>query len=98
MDVSIALVIFLVFFTVSSFKDFFTSNCNNLALNNKRNQTTQSNLMVSYCSMESDLRGSHQNVISYSLYGNFSDPQHYLRYAEPIKYILSNISQFYPGN
>ena len=97
MDVLIALVIILVLFTVPAYNDF-KFHCNNHVLNNKRNQTTQLNSMVSYCSMKSDLRDSHQNVISYSLYGNFSDPQHYLRYAEPIKYILSNISQFYPGN
>ena len=53
--------------------------------------------VVSYCSKESDSRGYHQSVISYSLYGNFSDPKHFRRYTGAIKYILSNISQVYPG-
>ena len=51
----------------------------------------------SYCSLEADRSGPHQNVIAYSLYGDFSNPNHYARYAEPIKFILSNISQVYPG-
>lgn len=51
-----------------------------------------------YCSEEADRRGPYQSVIAYSLYGNFSNPDHFKRYAEPIKFILSNISQFFPGN
>ena len=54
--------------------------------------------LISYCSEEADSRGPHQNVISYSLYGNFSDPKHFNRYTGAIKYILSNISQVYPGD
>ena len=53
--------------------------------------------VTSYCSGKADRRGPNQNVISYSLYGNFSDPRHYNRYAGAISYVLSNISQVYPG-
>ena len=53
--------------------------------------------LTSYCSGKADRRGLHQNVISYSLYGNFSDLRHYNRYAGAINYLLSNISQVYPG-
>jgi hypothetical protein len=53
--------------------------------------------VTSYCNGKADRRGLNQNVISYSLYGNFSDPRHYNRYAGAINYILSNISQVYPG-
>lgn len=54
--------------------------------------------VMSYCSRKADRRGPKQNVISYSLYGNFSDPSHYNRYAAPlINYILSNVTQVYPG-
>jgi len=52
---------------------------------------------VSLCSCEADRRGLHQNVIAYSLYGNFSDPRHFSRYVEPIKIVLAKISQSYPG-
>jgi len=31
----------------------------------------------SYCNKQADSRGPHQNVISYSLNGNFSDPKHF---------------------
>ena len=61
------------------------------------NQIDSDGQMVSYCSLEADRRGPNQNVISYSLYGNFSDPKHFERYAEPIKFILPKIKQFYPG-
>jgi len=53
---------------------------------------------VSYCSCEADRRGLNQNVIAYSLYGNFSNPRHFARYADPFKIILANISQYYPGS
>lgn len=52
---------------------------------------------VSLCSCDADKRGFHQNVIAYSLYGNFSNPKHFSRYVDPIKAILSNISESYPG-
>ena len=52
---------------------------------------------VSYCSLEADNRSRQQNVISYSLYGNFSDPKIATRYLDPLKMILKNVSQVYPG-
>ena len=58
---------------------------------------TNDDPVTSYCSRKADGRGLNQNVISYSLYGNFSDPRHHNRYAGPINYILTNISQVYPG-
>ena len=54
---------------------------------------------VSFCSLDADRRGPHQNVIAYSLYGNFSNLKHFARYIDPsMKLILANISQAYPGN
>ena len=55
-------------------------------------------LFLSLCSCESDNRGFNQNVIAFSLYGNFSDPQHYEQYVNPMKSILETINQVYPGN
>jgi hypothetical protein len=52
---------------------------------------------VSFCSLESDFRGLHQNVIAYSLYGDFSDPKIAIRYLDPVKMLLTNVSQAYPG-
>lgn len=43
------------------------------------------------------LRGHHQNVIGYSLYGNWSDPEHYARYIAPMALVIQQTSQFYPG-
>jgi len=57
----------------------------------------QSSKFISMCSCDADRRGRHQNVIAYSLYGNFSNPRHFSRYVDPIKAILSNISESYPG-
>ena len=52
---------------------------------------------VSFCSCKADRRGLNQNVIAYSLYGNFSDPQHFTRYVDPFIILLTNITQAYPG-
>ena len=52
---------------------------------------------MSFCSLESDFRDLHQNIIAYSLYGNFSDPKIAMRYLDPIKMLLVNISRAYPG-
>jgi hypothetical protein len=52
---------------------------------------------VSMCSCKADRRGLHQNVIAFSLYGNFSDANHFTRYVDPIRILLANISQVYPG-
>lgn len=52
---------------------------------------------ISICSCKADNRGLHQNVIAFSLYGNFSNPKHFDRYVDPIKATLNNISQVYPG-
>ena len=52
---------------------------------------------VSFCSCKADRRGLNQNVIAYSLYGNFADERHFTRYVDPFKIILSNITQAYPG-
>jgi hypothetical protein len=60
-------------------------------------ESDYSDPVMSYCSKKADSRGPHQNVIAYSLYGNFSDPKHFVRYTGAIKYILSNISQVYSG-
>ena len=52
---------------------------------------------VSLCSSKADKRGLHQNVIAYSLYGNFSDTKHFNRYFIPIKSNLDYIKKVYPG-
>lgn len=55
------------------------------------------NHFVSMCSSKADRRGLHQNVIAFSLYGNFSNRNHFIRYVDPIKNLIANISQVYPG-
>ena len=65
----------------------------NIYYNNQLLISNYSSNIVSYCSEKADLRGPHQNVIAYSLYGNFSDPKVIERYVEPFKLILSNISR-----
>ena len=67
----------------------------NFQRENKEDEDEQN--FVSYCSYKADRRGLNQNVIAYSLYGNFSNENHFTRYADPLKIILSNISQVYPG-
>ena len=50
------------------------------------------------CSLSADRRGDKQNVISYSIYGNFSQSPVYNRYLEPFKETVVNIPNVYPGN
>ena len=50
----------------------------------------------SYCSLEAD--NPHQNVIAYSLYGDFSDAKILARYVDPfLRNTIANISSAYPG-
>jgi hypothetical protein len=50
------------------------------------------------CSLSADRRGDKQNVISYSIYGNFSQSRVYNRYLKPFKETVVNIPHAYPGN
>ena len=94
----LAIPLIFVFALVSNRKeDNYSSVVLTIRLPRNTDQQREPDSVVSYCSLQADQRGPHQNVISYSLYGNFSDPKHFKRYAEPIKFILANISQFYPG-
>ena len=44
-----------------------------------------------------DKRGFHQKVVSYSLYGNFSDPNKYERYVKPMIDVINQVQASYPG-
>ena len=70
---------------------------NNKSNINNNEKLCQQSKFISMCSCQADRRGFHQKVIAYSLYGNFSNPSHFSRYVDPIKAILSNISESYPG-
>lgn len=52
---------------------------------------------ISTCGCQADERGSNQNVISFSLFGNLSDPSLSVRYVQPLKALTANISRVYPG-
>lgn len=52
---------------------------------------------VSMCSSKSDLRGFHQKVIAYSLYGDFSNQSYFSRYITPMKATMESITKLYPG-
>lgn len=54
-------------------------------------------LAVSTCSCKADRRGLRQNVVAYSLYGNFSDPEIITRYVDPMKNVIDFIQKAYPG-
>ena len=52
----------------------------------------------STCSAAADRRGPHQNVISYSIYGdNFYEPNFYRKYLKPFTETLRTIPIRYPG-
>ncbi len=54
-------------------------------------------LAISTCSCKADRRGLRQNVVAYSLYGNFSDPEIIARYVDPMKNVIDFIRRAYPG-
>jgi hypothetical protein len=63
---------------------------------NRRIETTLS-YSSSTCSLTADLRGAHQKVIGYSLYGDFSNDHVYRKYLKPFTETLRSIPIRYPG-
>jgi hypothetical protein len=45
-----------------------------------------------------DRRGPNQSVVSFSLYGDLTDPAVSDRYIRPLRALTANISRIYPGN
>jgi len=54
-------------------------------------------LLVSVCSKQADKRGPFQKVFSYSIYGNFSNPDLVNRYVKPLSKTVNQMSAIYPG-
>jgi hypothetical protein len=62
--------------------------------------TTEDSSTLSFkstCSAAADRRGPNQNVIGYSMYGNFSDPTFYNSYLKWFGETLRTIPIKYPG-
>jgi hypothetical protein len=64
---------------------------------NRRIATTTSYSSSSTCSLTADLRGAHQKVIGYSIYGDFSRDYVYRKYLKPFTETLRSIPIRYPG-
>jgi hypothetical protein len=47
--------------------------------------------------LAADLRGPHQKVIGYSIYGDFSQTDKADRYLQPLAETLKDIALAYPG-
>lgn len=52
---------------------------------------------VSVCSGRADKRGPNQKIVSYSIYGNFSNPGVVNRYLKPLIETVNQVSAIYPG-
>jgi hypothetical protein len=59
--------------------------------------TLQPSSFKSSCSLAADLRGPHQKVIGYSIYGDFSQTATADRYLTPLAETLKDIALAYPG-
>ena len=58
----------------------------------------RSSAFKSTCSLAADRRGPGQKIISFSIYGNFSDQHFDNRYLNPLKETVNTvIPQLYPG-
>ena len=53
--------------------------------------------MISVCSAKADRRGYHQDVVSYSIYGDFSRKKISEQYLEPFLETVQLIPRVYPG-
>ncbi|XP_046452667.1 uncharacterized protein LOC124200464 [Daphnia pulex] len=51
----------------------------------------------STCSRAADKRGDNQKIISFSLYGNFTNENMFYTYLQPLKDTINLIAQIYPG-
>lgn len=93
----IKLVIYL--FLVAAFVMLFTKSFKNGEIINIRDFNNSLCLSsISTCSCEADLRGPNQSVVSFSLYGDLTDPAVSDRYIRPLRALTANISRIYPGN
>ena len=50
-----------------------------------------------WCSIESDLRGSHQRVVTYALFGDASNVTVYRRYYSSLRNLTITTERVYPG-
>jgi len=50
-----------------------------------------------WCSIESDLRGDHQNVVAYTLYGNANNASTFRRYYSLMRNLSLTVETLYPG-
>lgn len=57
----------------------------------------ESDVFNSTCSRAADRRGPHQKVISYSIYGDFSQPDIVRKYLKPFRETIKTIPVIYPG-
>ena len=51
----------------------------------------------STCRFHADERGPHQNVISFSIYGNLTNENNFVRYVVPLKSTVERVASVYPG-
>jgi hypothetical protein len=96
----IKLVVVIDMFLIATFVTLLTKSFNKHredVIISHHNNTTRLSL-ISTCSFEADLRGPNQSVISFSLYGDLSDPAISIRYIQPLRALTANISRIYPGN
>lgn len=70
---------------------------NSVSPSRKIKPSISSDATSSTCNKRADRRGPHQRVISYSIYGNFSDSQFFNRYLKTLSETVNQIPTIYPG-
>ena len=63
----------------------------------RNNKCPSDAFAVSTCGCQGDQRGLHQKVVAFSLYGNFSDPDIFSRYVDPMRIAIKGIQKEYSG-
>lgn len=95
---TVALSVSLVFVSEAnrlSFKSFNQPNVDTVKLN--RTYEEIGVVFKSKCSRKADSRGAHQKVVSYSLYGELSDPAINEKYVKPLIENARNLPSLLPG-
>lgn len=89
----ILLLLFIVkVLNVAHHRFTFLKNSENMSL-----LDSKSLFYVPTCSKWADKRGPYQKIVSFSIYGSFSNPNVVNRYLKPLRETVDQISVIYPG-
>ena len=82
---------------LSAFNEHISSCCRNERIIKPCPITSQFESFKTTCSHDADRRGPHQQLFSFSLYGNLLEEDVSRRYLKPLKETIEHIYNSFPG-